>query len=137
MQWRIIDPLRPPAGTVVAGNFDIGSPDYDEQRLGRVVHIAGSGVYFISVCNKVSTVTHYLPMANFDVVTQFEPTGAGTYYITRAGVQILATSFEHAALLANHLDIDWQDLCPTIAEVDASDIGGSIGEALNTDLRNN
>ena len=131
MQWRRIDPNNPPRYTVVGGNFDKGSKDYDEKRLGRVVNIAGSGIYLISVCNKLFTVTHYQPMANFDVIAGLEPTGRGTYYFTRLGVQILATTFENAVFLADYLKIEWEDLCPGIEEVDASDIGGRLGEAIN------
>ena len=79
-----------------------------------------------------------MKMINFDVVARLEPTGCGTYYLTRAGMEILATTFENARFLVDYLGVEWEDLCPTIDEIDASDIGGALGEALNKpDLRDN
>lgn len=138
MQWRRINRCRPPRGTVVAGNFDRDSPHYDEAHQGRVVNIAGSGLYLVVQSGRIITVTHYQVMSDFDVVARFEPTGKGTYHVHRAGAYILATTFENAVFLANYLNIKWEGLCPSIEEIDASDIGGSLGLALNRfDPQNN
>lgn len=76
-------------------------------------------------------------MTKFSFVTWYK-SDEGRTYARQSPVEVIAKDMELAAFLARKFNIKFDDICWTVEEIDASDIGGSLGLALNRfDPRNN
>lgn len=130
MKWIRIDPANLPKGQVLASNFQPGTADYKENLLGRLHLLENGDIIVEEGDSKVTGITHYMSLTKFSFSSWLVDEDGGRRR-QQSPIEVMAVDMEHAMFMAALFNIKHDDISYTYEEIDASDIGGSLGLALN------